>query len=70
MFLELSDVRDETAHCFSAVVRGEDPRLIANAGHAVACHFWREIAPSAAVLPRAAIGPDPRLERLQSAFRS
>jgi ATP-dependent exoDNAse (exonuclease V) alpha subunit len=24
MFLELSDVRDETAHCFSAVVRSED----------------------------------------------
>jgi oligopeptide/dipeptide ABC transporter ATP-binding protein len=47
----------------------EDPPLVANAGHAVACHFWREIAPSAAVLPRAAIGPDPRLERLQAAFR-
>ena len=47
----------------------EDPRLVADAGHAVACHFWREIAPSAAVLPRAAIGPDPRLERLQQAFR-
>lgn len=24
MFLELSDVRDETPHCFSAVVRSED----------------------------------------------
>ena len=48
----------------------EDPLLVANDGHAVACHFWREIAPSAAVLPRAAIGPDPRLERLQAAFRN
>jgi len=48
----------------------EDPRLVTDAGHAVACHFWREIAPSAAVLPRAAIGPDPRLERLQAAFRN
>ena len=48
----------------------EDPRLVANDGHAVACHFWREIAPSAAVLPRAAIGPDARLERLQAAFRN
>ncbi|TMI06957.1 MAG: dipeptide ABC transporter ATP-binding protein [Betaproteobacteria bacterium] len=48
----------------------EDPPLVADGGHAVACHFWREIAPSAAVLPRAAIGPDPRLERLQRAFRT
>ncbi|HEX9276711.1 MAG TPA: dipeptide ABC transporter ATP-binding protein [Casimicrobiaceae bacterium] len=48
----------------------EDPPLVADGGHAVACHFWRDIAPSVAVLPRAAIGPDPRLERLQSAFRS
>jgi oligopeptide/dipeptide ABC transporter ATP-binding protein len=48
----------------------EDPPLVADAGHAVACHFWREITPSAAVLPRAAIGPDPRLERLQTAFRN
>jgi peptide/nickel transport system ATP-binding protein/oligopeptide transport system ATP-binding protein len=48
----------------------EDPPLVAEGAHAVACHFWREIAPSAAVLPRAAIGPNPRLERLQRAFRS
>ena len=48
----------------------EDPPLVEDGGHAVACHFWREIAPSAAVLPRAAIGPNPRLERLQRAFRS
>jgi len=48
----------------------EDPPLVATTGHAVACHFWREIAPSAAVLPRVAIGPDPRLERLQAAFRN
>ena len=48
----------------------EDPQLAADGGHAVACHLWREIAPSAAVLPRAAIGPDARLERLQRAFRS
>ena len=46
-----------------------DPPLIAEGGHAVACHFWREIAPSAAALPRAAIGPDRRLERLQAAFK-
>ena len=48
----------------------EDPPLVADGGHAVACHFWREIAPSVAVLPRATIGPDPRLERLQRAFRN
>jgi exodeoxyribonuclease-5 len=28
MFLELSDVRDETAHCFSAVVRSEDGETV------------------------------------------
>jgi hypothetical protein len=33
----------------------------------VACHFWREIEPPAAVLPHAA-PPNPRLERLQAAF--
>jgi oligopeptide transport system ATP-binding protein len=47
----------------------EDPALIGDGGHATACHFWREIAPSAAALPRAAKRPDARLERLQSAFK-
>jgi oligopeptide/dipeptide ABC transporter ATP-binding protein len=46
----------------------EDPPLLAEDGHAVACHFWREIGPSAAaVLPKAQ--RDARLERLQAAFR-
>jgi oligopeptide/dipeptide ABC transporter ATP-binding protein len=46
----------------------EDPPLLAEGGHAVACHFWREIGPSAAaVLPKAQ--RDARLERLQAAFR-
>jgi oligopeptide transport system ATP-binding protein len=46
----------------------EDPPLVAEDGHAVACHFWREIGPSAAaVLPKAQ--RDARLERLQAAFR-
>ena len=35
--------------------------------HGVACHFWREIQPVAAVLPQAA-PRNPRLERLQAAF--
>ncbi|MEO8485776.1 MAG: dipeptide ABC transporter ATP-binding protein [Betaproteobacteria bacterium] len=40
-------------------------------GHAVACHFWREIAPSEAILPgSAAIPRNPRLEALQAAFRA
>jgi len=46
-----------------------DPPLVAEGGHAVACHFWRQIAPSAARLPPVQIGPDRRLERLQAAFK-
>jgi oligopeptide transport system ATP-binding protein len=48
----------------------EEPMLAADSGHAVACHFWREIVPPAAALPRATIRPDARLERLQAAFRN
>jgi exodeoxyribonuclease-5 len=32
MFLEFSDCRDETAHCFSAVVRGEDGETVRAGG--------------------------------------
>jgi exodeoxyribonuclease-5 len=32
MFLELTDVRDETAHCFSAVVRGEEGEQVGSSG--------------------------------------
>ena len=39
-------------------------------GHAVACHFWREIAPPAILPGTAAIPPNPRLEALQAAFRT
>jgi oligopeptide transport system ATP-binding protein len=45
------------------------PLLEEHGGHAVACHFWREIA-APATLPEVAV-PTParqRLERLQSAF--
>ncbi len=49
----------------------EDPPLVPEASHAVACHFWREVARSPA--PHApAPSPatmDSRLERLQAAFR-
>jgi oligopeptide transport system ATP-binding protein len=48
----------------------QTPALQADAaGHAVACHFWRDIA--AAGGPRAALAPraiDARLAQLQSAF--
>jgi peptide/nickel transport system ATP-binding protein len=38
--------------------------------HSVACHFWREITPPPALVPDAATMPaNPRLERLQAAFR-
>jgi oligopeptide transport system ATP-binding protein len=47
----------------------EDPALVADDSHATACHFWREITAPAAALPRAATSRDPRLERLQGAFR-
>jgi oligopeptide transport system ATP-binding protein len=45
------------------------PALEAEGGHAVACHFWREI-PAPAALPEAAAltASRQRLERLQSAF--
>jgi peptide/nickel transport system ATP-binding protein len=52
-------------HCAQA-----DPALISDAGHATACHFWREIVAPAAALPRAAQRANVRLERLQAAFRS
>ncbi len=40
------------------------------AGHGVACHFWREIPRPGALVPDAAMQPaNPRLERLQAAFR-
>ncbi len=50
----------------------EEPPLVALGNHAVACHFWREIAPAAAaILPgTAAVPPNPRLAALQAAFRA
>ncbi len=45
----------------------DSPVLAQEGAHAVACHYWREIAPAAAVLPQAA-PPNPRLARLQAAF--
>ncbi|MGH8800396.1 MAG: oligopeptide/dipeptide ABC transporter ATP-binding protein, partial [Casimicrobiaceae bacterium] len=48
----------------------ETPPLLAEAGHAVACHFWREIGPAA--MPAAAPPPTAgavRIVRLQQAFR-
>ncbi len=53
-----------------AMCSAKDPALETDAaGHAVACHFWRDIAAACGV--RAAIQPrvlDTRLGRLQSAF--
>jgi oligopeptide transport system ATP-binding protein len=47
----------------------DPPALEAADGHAVACHFWREIAPAQAILPGAAAAArNPRLEALQAAF--
>jgi len=48
----------------------EDPRLVADGNHAVACHFWPEIAVAASDAPLTeAATIDSRLLRLQAAFR-
>jgi oligopeptide transport system ATP-binding protein len=47
----------------------ESPKLTDEDGHAVACHFWREIVASTAPVAIRAAAPNPRLERLQAAFR-
>jgi oligopeptide/dipeptide ABC transporter ATP-binding protein len=47
----------------------EDPPLIADAGHATACHFWREIGPATSGRADAPPPVDSRLERLQAAFK-
>ena len=46
----------------------EVPALLDDAGHAVACHRWREIAPPAALRQASSSGLNARLQRLQSAF--
>jgi len=57
---------DARAYCAEAA-----PPLDEERGHGVACHFWREIAPSAAHPPAAERPPaNPRLTSLQAAFRS
>jgi oligopeptide transport system ATP-binding protein len=49
--------------------RQREPRLESLAGHAVACHFWREIAaPADATASPLRTAARQRLERLQSAF--
>jgi oligopeptide/dipeptide ABC transporter ATP-binding protein len=46
-----------------------EPMLEVAAGHAVACHFWRELPAAAALPARSARTPArQRLDRLQSAF--
>jgi len=44
------------------------PPLAGTDGHDVACHFWQEIAPMAQRPGASPPPPNPRLERLQSAF--
>jgi peptide/nickel transport system ATP-binding protein len=46
----------------------EDPPLVAAGGHAVACHFWREIEPPAPIPDAASMPQNGRLARLQAAF--
>ncbi|MDB5992151.1 MAG: oligopeptide/dipeptide transporter, ATPase subunit [Herbaspirillum sp.] len=47
----------------------EAPLLSGEAGHTVACHFWREIALPQALQPDTAVrAPNRRLEQLQAAF--
>jgi oligopeptide/dipeptide ABC transporter ATP-binding protein len=44
-----------------------DPPLTVRDGHAVACHYWEEIGPPAALVPET-VPINPRLEKLQAAF--
>jgi oligopeptide transport system ATP-binding protein len=46
----------------------ETPPLLADGGHDVACHFWKEIAPPARLASHDKAEPDARLARLQAAF--
>jgi oligopeptide/dipeptide ABC transporter ATP-binding protein len=48
----------------------ETPPLTETEGHAVACHFWREIVAARAPAAGRPVAANERLERLQSAFRS
>ncbi len=48
----------------------EAPPLTEEGGHAVACHFWREIAATSDLVAIAKATPNARLERLQAAFRA
>jgi len=53
-----------------ALCSQETPPLAADDGHAVACHFWREIAPPAPLPGTAHTPRNARLEALQAAFRA
>jgi oligopeptide transport system ATP-binding protein len=48
----------------------ESPPLTEEDGHAVACHFWREIVASTPPVAVRPATPNARLERLQAAFRA
>ena len=47
----------------------EAPPLAEAEGRRVACHYWREIAATLPTQPASASSSNPRLERLQAAFR-
>ena len=53
-----------------ALCAEETPPLVAEDAHAVACHFWKEIAASGAPPQARSAAVNVRLERLQAAFHA